>query len=72
MMDFQSIALTEHQPPDVREGRCPSCGQYTTFHFLGEQRWPARLVEATGCAPVSLLWTCESCHTTITDTDIEG
>ena len=55
-----------------REGHCPTCGNYAEFIFLGEQRWPARLVEATGCAPVTYLFTCGHCNTTVSDADIES
>ena len=55
-----------------REGRCPSCGKHTVFHLLGEQHWPQRVVEATGCPPVILLWTCDNCLTTVSDANIES
>jgi hypothetical protein len=55
-----------------REGYCPTCGGYAEFIFLGEQRWPQRLVELTGCPPVSYLFTCGHCNTTVTDTEIES
>jgi hypothetical protein len=53
-----------------REGVCPTCGYHTVFHFLGEQRWPARLVELTGCPPVTYLYTCDHCKTSVSETDI--
>ena len=56
----------------TREGHCPSCQQETIFHLLGEQRWPQRVVEDTGCPPVVLLWTCDQCQTTVSDTNIES
>jgi len=58
--------LTVHN----REGHCPTCGYHTEFRFLGEQRWPARLVEATGCPPVTYLFTCVTCQTTVSEEDI--
>jgi hypothetical protein len=55
---------------DNREGFCPTCGSATVFAFLGVQRWPARLVELTGCPPETYLFTCTACNTTVSDTDI--
>jgi hypothetical protein len=76
MMNTSQQVLTMEKEQDQqytvhnREGFCPTCGQYTAFHFLGEQRWPARLVEATGCPPVTYLFTCASCQTTVSEEDI--
>ena len=56
---------------DNREGFCPTCGSHTAFIFLGVQRWPARLVELTGCPPETTLFTCAECKTTVSETDIE-
>ena len=72
-MNTQSaLLMTQHHAPQTRCGHCPTCGQQTHFSFLGEQRWSQRLVEATGCPPVTYLWTCENCHTTVSDADIES
>jgi hypothetical protein len=50
---------------------CPTCRQETDFKFLGEQRWPARLVEKLGIPPVSLMWTCSNCHTTLSEPEVD-
>lgn len=78
MMNTSEQVLTmqrQHEEPTAthnREGHCPTCGQYTVFTFLGVQRWPARLVELTGCPPETLLFTCSACSTTVSEGDIEG
>ncbi len=51
----------------TRRDRCPTCGQVAVFTFLGEQRWPPRVVEATGMPAVTYLWTCGNCHTTLSE-----
>ncbi|MEO8607998.1 MAG: hypothetical protein ABI690_08960 [Chloroflexota bacterium] len=61
----------EHSVADNREGFCPTCGGQTAFIFLGVQRWPARLVELTGCPAETILFTCAGCKTTVSETDIE-
>ncbi|MBI5671068.1 MAG: hypothetical protein HZC41_23990 [Chloroflexi bacterium] len=55
----------------TRVGLCPTCGQVGTFTFLGEQRWPPRVVAATGLGPVVHLWQCNQCQTTLTETASE-
>jgi len=45
---------------------CPTCKGRTGFKFLGEQRWPERLVKKMGVGPVVTLWRCQDCDTTIT------
>ena len=62
----------EQSVADNREGFCPTCGNHTEFIFLGVQRWPARLVELTGCPPETALFTCAHCKTTVSENDIES
>ncbi len=50
-----------------REGICPTCAQQTTFTFLGEQRWPAKVAQAAGLPELIHLWTCDTCQTTLTE-----
>lgn len=66
----KSHAMTdtaEHQAVHTRRHRCPTCGQVAEFTYLGEQRWPPRVVEATGMPAVTHLWTCGNCHTTLSE-----
>lgn len=51
----------------TREGHCPTCGQHTHFIFLGEQRWPEAVAAKLGLPAVMLQWSCESCHTTLSE-----
>jgi hypothetical protein len=51
----------------VREGYCPSCGQPSHFIYLGEQRWPEKVAAALGLSPVMLQWSCQICHTTLSE-----
>ncbi len=55
--------------PAPREGLCPTCGHETHFIFLGEQRWPEKVAAKLGLPPVMLQWSCESCHTTLSEPD---
>jgi hypothetical protein len=64
--EYEELNIAHH-----REGFCPTCGNPTEFIFLGVQRWPARLVELTGCPPVTVLYTCSACQSTISEADIE-
>jgi len=54
-----------------RVGQCPTCGQHAQFIFIGEQRWPPRVVAATGVGPTVHLWMCSRCQTTLTETAVE-
>ncbi len=56
-----------HNRIPERQGVCPTCGQFATFTFLGEQRWPPRVAEAMGFTEVMHLWTCSECLTTISE-----
>lgn len=56
----------------TRVGVCPTCGQAASFTFLGEQQWPARVVQATGIGPVVHLWVCGHCQTTLTETALDS
>ena len=64
--EYQEQSVAEN-----RQGYCPTCGHHTEFIFLGVQRWPARLVELTGCPPETTLFTCAACKTTVSETDIQ-
>lgn len=71
----QDIMMEREQEPPIvhdHEGHCPTCGQYTAFTFLGVQRWPARLVELTGCPPETYLFTCNACNTTVSQTALDS
>lgn len=57
-------------PP--REGFCPTCEQPTHFTYLGEQRWPEKVAAKLGLPAVMLQWTCECCHTTVTEPETHG
>jgi hypothetical protein len=60
--------IGEKQPAHpLRAGHCPTCGQETHFIFLGEQRWPEKVAAKLGLPAVMLQWSCESCHTTLSE-----
>lgn len=50
----------------ARQEICPSCGKPTVFHYLGEQRIPARLMRRN-MPTAYTLWNCMRCHTTISE-----
>jgi hypothetical protein len=54
-----------------RQAHCPSCDQYTAFTFLGEQRWPEKVAEKLGIPAVVEQWLCGTCHTTITNPNLQ-
>jgi len=56
----------QQQHAHLKPHPCPTCGGQSGFDFLGEQRWPERLVEKMGVGPVVTLWRCRDCDTTIT------
>ncbi|MBZ0298477.1 MAG: hypothetical protein K8J31_02000, partial [Anaerolineae bacterium] len=60
------LAMTHKltHPPD-RLARCPTCDTRTRFQYAGEQHWPARVAQAAGIEPVTRLWHCDRCHTTV-------
>ncbi len=70
------IMDTQYQDTDIpvksRIQVCPTCGQVSQFSFLGEQRWPPHVVEATGLGPVVHLWVCGHCQTTLTETYVDS
>ena len=61
---------THHSHVKERIARCPTCQKRTSFVYAGEQRWPERVVEATGIDPVVHLWNCGCCHSTISEGDL--
>lgn len=65
MCTTQTTQSIKDKPPP-RQAVCSSCGQPTTLTYVGEQRWPARVAERLGVAPVAHLWRCERCQTTLT------
>jgi len=52
------------------QAECPSCGEYTAFSFLKDQRWPPEIAEMLALPSVIALWTCASCHSTISETEL--
>lgn len=52
-------------------GDCPTCGQQTTFVYLGEQHWPPAVAQKLNMDPVVHLWRCERCQTTLTQSQGE-
>lgn len=67
MRDTNTTTNKRVLPP--RHGQCPTCGHETRFIFLGEQRWPEKVAAKLGLPPVMLQWSCESCHTTLSEPD---
>lgn len=60
----------QKQITSVREGRCPSCEKCTSFTYAGEQHWPLRAAQAAGISPVVQLWTCNKCHSTLSESSL--
>ncbi|MCU0497669.1 MAG: phage terminase large subunit family protein [Anaerolineae bacterium] len=60
--------LTKIQPqPDLQLAtQCPTCGHYSAFTWIGEQRYPERVAKITGIDKVNL-WRCEHCMTTVSN-----
>lgn len=46
---------------------CPSCGERTTFKYLGTQIWPKEIAARLGIPERSELYLCDSCFSTISD-----
>jgi ribosomal protein L37AE/L43A len=59
---------TEPLVPPTLVAQCPSCGQTTTFTFIGFQHWPPRVAQLMGKGKTTL-WQCGNCLTTISNVD---
>lgn len=59
--------MSKDSPTLPQPSLCPSCGHKTTFTYGGEQHWPAEVCRRTGLKPRMVLWTCDHCHTTLSD-----
>lgn len=46
---------------------CPSCGERTTFKYLGTQVWPEIIAKRLGIPERSELYLCDVCFSTISD-----
>ena len=49
---------------------CPSCRKNGWFRYRGVQRWSAAVAAACGLPASMRLWTCESCHSTLTEANL--
>ena len=45
---------------------CPSCGNASTFKFIGEQKWSEAVATKLGIPTIINLYTCDKCHSTMT------
>ena len=54
----------------THEGYCPCCKRGSTFFVTGEQRWPHAVAEKAGMPELIRLWTCQSCHSTVSEIDL--
>ena len=53
-----------------RTATCPTCGETTTFRYVGDQRWPETVAEAAGMPAIVRLWMCNRCSTTLVENDM--
>jgi len=60
-------AMTVAQPPTEITATCPTCGQVSTFTYLGAQAWPERVAAKLNIDPITHSWRCDCCQTTVTD-----
>lgn len=59
-------------PASRREPRelfahCPSCQRKGWFEYSGVQHWSERVAAACGLPSTMRLWTCEYCHSTLSE-----
>ncbi|MEO1287033.1 MAG: hypothetical protein AAFV93_04640 [Chloroflexota bacterium] len=56
-----------HQPIETD---CPSCGNYSRFKFIGEQKWSQAVADKLGVPTIINLYNCAKCHSTVTDVQL--
>ncbi len=49
---------------------CPTCKRTGEFEYLGEQHWPPEITRKLGLPETITLWSCPTCMTTISETDL--
>lgn len=49
---------------------CPTCQQHSTFEYMGEQRWPEKVAKAANIPPVTQVWSCTCCLTTLLENSL--
>ena len=65
-----AIATRRSVMAEHKFATCPTCQQCGQFEWLGEQRWPEEVARKLGLPSVITLWSCPSCMTTISDSDL--
>jgi hypothetical protein len=64
------MANTERGKLRVVTAICPSCGERTTFKYLGIQIWPDEIAKRLGIPARSELYLCNTCFSTISDRNL--
>lgn len=57
--------------PQTRQATCPACQRRRAFTFSGSQRWPEAVAAQHDLPAVIRLWTCTTCHTTLSEQELE-
>jgi ribosomal protein L37AE/L43A len=57
----------ERDVSEVVSGICPSCGEHSTFTYLGTQIWPEIIAKRLKIPERSELYLCDKCFSTISD-----
>ncbi len=52
------------------EMECPTCERHTNFVYRGQQTFPDHVAEQLSLPSVIHLWSCISCHSTISHVDL--
>jgi hypothetical protein len=71
MLPFPSItAPANRRKPRELFAHCPTCQKKGWFQYSGVQHWSEVVASACGL-PVSMrLWTCEHCHSTLSEASL--
>jgi hypothetical protein len=70
MRDTQEIQHLQFTVAETQTAICPTCGDHTQFTLCGIQEWPARVAEAAGLPSVMSVWSCDSCDTTLLESNL--
>lgn len=69
MMDMMAKEQTDYDELEF-DMVCTSCQDRATFVYRGKQTFPQAVADQLGLPAVIHLWSCGSCHSTISHVDL--
>jgi len=55
---------------EFKRALCPACHQAVEFEHIGTQTWPESVAQSLGLSPQISLYTCPTCHTTLSEPEL--